>query len=251
MTRWTIAWALAAACVGCDSASRIPDLEMSAATGSTPGSPDSVPTAIPPSPAAGALACARPPANDEAIVRRMIYAARLRVAVAGIDEALAAARMWTEECGGYLQEQTRDRAVLRVPAARFRLLLDRLEGLGNVTDREIRAEDVTEQHVDLQARLANARAVAARLQEMLAAARDVKEALEVEAELRRLGEEIERMEGRLRLLERQVAYSTITVELSGRAPAQTAIAPRVRLPFRWMEGLDLERLIGQASRGVR
>ncbi len=198
--------------------------------------------------AGGPPAPPMPGAPTDAAARQIVYAARLRIVVHSAEPALVEARAMAEEAGGYLQEQTRDRAVLRVPAALFRSVLDRLEGLGSVADREVRAEDVTEQHVDLQSRLRNARAVEARLKELLAKAKDVKEALEVEAELKRLGEEIERMEGRLKLLDRLVAFSTIAVEFLGKAPVPEAIAPRVRLPFRWIGGLDLESLVEQASR---
>lgn len=207
---------------------------------------------LPAPPPADAISTARPAAEagpaPGAVAREIIYAARLKIVVHSAESAFVEARRTAEEAGGYLQEQTRGRAVLRVPAPQFQAVLDRLEGLGSVADREVRAEDVTEQVVDLQSRLRNARAVEARLKELLAKAKDVKEALQVEAELRRLGEEIERMEGRLKLLSHLVAFGTITVEFLGKAPVAEPIAPRVRLPFRWIGSLDLESLIEQASR---
>ena len=189
-------------------------------------------------------------ALPEAIARQMVYAAKLRIVVAAAEPTATEARRMAEEAGGYLQEQARDRVVLKVPATSFRAILDRLEGLGSVVDREVSAQDVTDQYVDVQARLRNARAVEARLKEMLAKANNVKEALEVEAELRRLGEEIERMLGQLKLLESHVAFSTITVELLGKTPVPEVLEPRVALPFQWLRSLDLESLIGKASRSA-
>ena len=45
-----------------------------------------------------------------------------------------------------------------------------------------------------------------------------------------------------------MAFSTITVDFLGKAPVPGPIAPRVRLPFRWIGDFDLESTIKQASR---
>jgi hypothetical protein len=184
--------------------------------------------------------------------RLVIHTARLRISVADVDASARKAARAAESLGGHIQELSRQRAVLRVPAARFLALLDRLEGLGVVAEREIKADDVTEQHVDLRARLRNARAVEARLKEMLAKARDVKEALEVERELRRVGEEIERLEGLLKHLESRVAFSTVTVEFAAKPAIPSELEPLVRLPFGWLRDLDLTRLTAlSAGRAAR
>lgn len=190
-------------------------------------------------------------AADEASARHVIYTARLQIVVTAVEPALLDARRLAEEADGYLQEQTRDRLVLRVPAARFHDTLGRIERLGSVADRELKAADVTDEHVDLRARLRNARAVEARLREMLARAKDVKEALEVEKEMCRVGEEIERLEGRLKLLGNQVAFSTIAVTFATKAPVAAEIEPLVRLPFGWIRSLELPSLIEQAARRAR
>ena len=69
---------------------------------------------------------------------------------------------------------------------------------------------MTDEFVDIQARLKNAYAIRDRLSELLSRA-PVKEALDIEKELGRVTEEIERMEGKLKLLRDQIAFSTITV----------------------------------------
>ena len=79
------------------------------------------------------------------------------------------------------------------------------------------AEDITEQYFDLQARLSNARKLEARLLELLAKqAGKITDVLQVERELSRVREEVERFQGKLRLFDHLVDLSTLTVHLQMR-----------------------------------
>ncbi|MEE8114793.1 MAG: DUF4349 domain-containing protein, partial [Nitrososphaerales archaeon] len=81
------------------------------------------------------------------------------------------------------------------------------------------SDDVTEEYVDLQARLTNLDRQEARLQEILGLARNVDEVLKIENELERVRGEIERLTGRINYLESNVAMSTISVNLNQPGPA--------------------------------
>ena len=107
--------------------------------------------------------------------------------------------------------------------------------------REVRAQDVTDEFMDLDTRLKNARAMRQRLQDLLAKAA-VKEALEIEKELGRVTGEIETMEGKLKLLRDRIAFSTITVAFEARGAAAVRDMP-LRLPFPWLSNLGLQRLL--------
>jgi hypothetical protein len=113
---------------------------------------------------------------------------------------------------------------VRVPAGRFERSLREVEALGKVLDRQITAEDVTEEFVDSQAKLRNLNRTEARLLEHLNRTGRLSDTLLVEKELSRVRGEIEQLEGRLRFLAHRVAYSTLTVTLS-EAPRPQAIAP--------------------------
>jgi hypothetical protein len=76
------------------------------------------------------------------------------------------------------------------------------------------SEDVTEEYVDLQARLENLEATADRVRGFLEEADDVEEALAVNQELSRLESEIEAYRGRIQYLENRADFSTITVTLT-------------------------------------
>ena len=78
-----------------------------------------------------------------------------------------------------------------------------------IESKNINARDVTEEFVDLSARLKNKKAVEAQYTALLKKAKTIKEILMVEENLRVLREEIEAAEGRLKYLSDQVSYSTI------------------------------------------
>ncbi len=102
---------------------------------------------------------------------------------------------------------------LRVPAEKLAEVQTQAAKLGAVLSQSASESDVTQQHVDLTARLANLRAEEARLREFLDKAKTVSEMLEVERELSRVRGEIESMQAQVDYLERQAAMATLTLSL--------------------------------------
>jgi predicted nucleic acid-binding Zn-ribbon protein len=119
--------------------------------------------------------------------------------------------------------------------------LRRIEKLGDVLNRNVVAEDVTEQYMDAEVRLKNARAVRDRLQQLLEKATKVEDSLAIEKELTRIGNEIETLEGKLKYLRDRAQYSTITVRFQPKA--SDTVKPSVRLPVDWLNQLGLGRLL--------
>jgi hypothetical protein len=163
------------------------------------------------------------------------------MAVFEVASALDKTMALAKERGGYLVRREDRSIVIRVPAASYREVLDTIGKLGDVLHRSENVEDVTDQFFDLQVRVRNARVVRERLEQLLAQAKSVEEALMVERELARVTTEIERLEGRLKLLRELVAFSTITVEFRPRAIEQ--VGRGVRLPFDWLDSLGLPNLL--------
>lgn len=112
----------------------------------------------------------------------------------------------------------------RVPFTRFDRSLRQIEALGKVLDRQITAEDVTEEFVDSQAKLRNLKRTELRLLEHLNRTARLADIVLVEKELNRVRGEIERLEGRLRFLEHRIAFSTITITLN-EAPRPESVTP--------------------------
>lgn len=103
---------------------------------------------------------------------------------------------------------------VRVPAASFEAFVDETMELGEVRFQAEDSEDVTQQHVDLSARLANLRSEEERLRTFFDAAKDVKDMLAIETELNRVRQEIESLDAQMKYLERQAAMATVTIELT-------------------------------------
>lgn len=107
---------------------------------------------------------------------------------------------------------------LRVPADGLRAVEQRVSGLGVVLAQSASQDDVTQQHVDMKARLKNLQAEEARLRTFLQRTDKVSELLVVERELSRVRGEIESMQAQLQYLERQAAMATLTISLSEPGP---------------------------------
>lgn len=120
------------------------------------------------------------------------------------------------------------RWTLRIPTARTNEFLKTCESWGTVLSRQSSAEDVTEQYVDVNARLISKRLEEERLQKLLAEKTgNLEEILIDERELGRVRGEIEQAQGRQRSLEHQTAYATIELTVSEKPQP---IAPTLAVP---------------------
>lgn len=121
--------------------------------------------------------------------------------------------------GGFLAQQEallaegRIVLTLRVPSERFQAVLGDVAGLGTVVEQRIGTEDVTDQVVDLESRIASARVSVDRLREMLTRSGDVAQLSTVEGELARREADLESLLGQQRVLADRVALATIRVDL--------------------------------------
>lgn len=170
----------------------------------------------------------------------IIYTAKVTMAVYQVETGLASVEKIAKDMGGYLSLKKDREIVIRVPRARFEPSLAAIDKVGDVLHRDIQAQDVTDEFVDVEIRIKNARAMQARLKTLLERAA-VKEALEIEKEMNRVTQELELLEGKLKLLKDKIAYSTITVHFEARG--STIQATRVRLPFPWLTQLGLPSLL--------
>jgi cell division septum initiation protein DivIVA len=166
--------------------------------------------------------------------RSIIRTGEVQLRVENFEAARANLTAAVEARGGYVSDSTKEvndygeeswtsgRVVLRVPAENFSGTMTAVESEGRVLGSSTSTEDVTEQVVDLQARLENLRAERERLRELYQRANDTEDVLAVERRLSEVQTEIERTEARLQSLERRVAYSTITVEMREPRPDRPA-----------------------------
>jgi len=161
--------------------------------------------------------------------RMIIYNAYLSLETGEIEGSLAKIRSLAESYGGYVAGSSRSsygmqataEITIRVPKDKFHAAVQEIETYGKVLDERTTSEDITQQYIDLKARLENLQRQEKRLNEILGMARTVDEVLNVERELERVRSEIESLQGQVNYIERSVAMSVITVSLREPPPPFT------------------------------
>lgn len=198
---------------------------------------DAALSAVSPEAAPSDSGAERSAASLDAQKQLMIRTANMRMQVKDVDDSVARLRALTKEfdglveslqvssqkdvpiyrpadaTGAYDASPLAAYATVRVPQERFDTFLTRVTALGKVLVQSESGQDVTQQHIDLSARLTTLKAEEARLRDFLKSAKNVQEMLAVESELSRVRSEIESLQGQLDYLDKQIALSALTVEL--------------------------------------
>ncbi|MCC7076632.1 MAG: DUF4349 domain-containing protein [Acidimicrobiia bacterium] len=139
-----------------------------------------------------------------------------------LDAALDQARGAVSDVGGFVADLQRSSSeegatatvTLRVPADQFDVVMGRLEGLGEVTSSTQATEDVTQQSIDIDARLRSLGAEAEALRGLLARAATTAEILEIRRQLNDITTQIEVLQAQGQALDQQIAMSTISLNLA-------------------------------------
>ena len=109
--------------------------------------------------------------------------------------------------------------VVRIPAQQFDAALNEIRSQGtSVIQEKTTGQDVTEEYIDLEARIRSQKALESQFLEIMKQANKVADALEVQRQIADVRTEIEKLEGRKRFLENRASLSTITVNLQTRTP---------------------------------
>lgn len=157
------------------------------------------------------------PGLDALSIRRVVRTANLDIEVDRFDDASRRLLSIAEGAGGFIADSTYTESggvpqgsfTLRVPADRFAGVVAAVERVGTVLQRSISGQDVTDEFVDLQARIRNLERHEQRLLTFMDRATKVSELLAIEQELARVRGEIEQLTGRVRVLTNQVDLATI------------------------------------------
>jgi hypothetical protein len=187
-------------------------------------------------------------ATDSATPSMIIRTGQASIEIDKLDPALVKLRSLAAQLGGYVanssfsggRDQVRSATLeLKIPAAKYDAATTGLNGIGKLESINTTADDVGEEYVDINARVANAHRLEERLVNLLATRTGkLEDVLAVERELARVREEIERYEGRMRFLRTRSAMSTLTVTIHepvpilGRTPGENPIAAAVRQAWR-------------------
>ncbi|WP_416961152.1 DUF4349 domain-containing protein [Streptomyces sp. Agncl-13] len=161
----------------------------------------------------------------------IIRTASLSVRVKDVPKALDEARTTTENAGGFVgnestsldgQGHERTRVVLRVPTDKYDEVLTDLEGAGKLLDRTAKAQDVTDQVVDVESRITSQRASVARVRELMDRATRLSDVVQLEGELSTRESDLEALLAQQASLKDRTGLATITLSLSQTPVAKAA-----------------------------
>jgi hypothetical protein len=179
---------------------------------------------------------------SEVANRKLVRNATVELEIVAFDDAVQKITAFANEERGYVattnsQKQAngklRGQVIVKVLPENLDRFLQKIRGLGELKNQTLGTEDVTKAYFDTDARLKNARVMEERLIEMLKTKTGkVSDLLQVEKELSRVREDIEKMQGELKYLDSQVQFATVTISLAEKdmeEPAAFLIKERSQL----------------------
>lgn len=196
--------------------------------------------------------------SNAAIERKIIRNAELNIEVSNPTESQRRIASIAESRGGFVvtsdasQRQDNDKTrpemtvkvVVRVPAAQFDAAINEIRGAASrIMQEKTTGQDVTEEYIDLEARIRTKQALEAQFLEIMKQAKSVTDALEVQRQLAEVRTEIEQLEGRRRYLENQSSLSTITVTLQSPTPIVSTSGFFYSVRQAFADGVDLAATI--------
>jgi hypothetical protein len=192
-------------------------------------------------------------AQAASVERKVIKTGEVDLEVETIDAAQQRIIEMVDRANGFIQSMTVNdyetsrhaEIVARVPSDHFREIYEGVKELGDVTRDHIGGQDVTQEYMDLERRIANLQAQEERVRAMFEEADSVEALLKVEQRLTEVRGQIEQLQGRLRYLKDQVGYSTLTITLyePGEAP--------IEKPEGWKIGYHLRGAVSALISAVR
>jgi Domain of unknown function (DUF4349)/Putative zinc-finger len=180
--------------------------------------------------------------TPEAANRKLIRNANVELEVVSFNDSAQKITAFANEERGYVattnsQKQAngklRGQVIVKVLPENLDRFLQKIRGLGELKNQSLGTEDVTKAYFDTDARLKNALVMEQRLIDMLKTKTGkVSDLLQVEKELGRVREEIEKMQGELKYWDSQVQFATVTISLAEKdmeEPAAFLIKERSQL----------------------
>lgn len=181
--------------------------------------------------AADSKATARPGEQDGSAARKppkvasdhVVRTAKLTVRVKDVPSALDDTRTTVETAGNYVGDETTNRdgeshershLVLRVPQEEYADVLEELSAGGKLIERKVSADDVTDQVVDVESRIASQKASVERARDLMDKADELSDIVTLEGQLSTRQAELEGLQAQQASLKERTSLATITLVLS-------------------------------------
>jgi hypothetical protein len=189
--------------------------------------------------------------------RQIVYTAKLTVQVESFDSVADRVAQIVQAHGGHIAQANIGRLqgtnrygtwTVRIPVDRYRGFLTTANGLGVPVSLTESASDVTEEFVDLDARILSKKQLEQGYAKLIERPTEkIDDLFAVERELSRVRLEIEQMEGRRRFLADQVALSTVTITISEQTTFIPAEKPTLgsRIHLEWSEAVKRAGRFGE------
>ena len=241
--KWTYIVLITLVALGCGTASY--DFGGDAATAPAEKMPRGISADFDESRSGGEAGAGEPLPSSDALQRKIIYTADVELIVEDFGPVPSEVEKLAKELDGYVASSTvsgspgdprSGRWTIRVPVDRYDTFLNKAKKLGEVRRVTTDSKDVSEEYYDLESRIRNKRQTEKRLLKHLDEhTGELKEILDIERELDRVLEQIEQIEGRMRVLNDLTALTTIDLsinEIRGYVPeAAPTYGTRVRRAF--------------------
>lgn len=178
--------------------------------------------------------------TDAAVERKLIKEGQVEFETSNLSSTRKTIFEAVDKYKGYVSsdhefksdERHSNTLTIRVPAENFdNLLKDATDGVDRFDSKEINVKDVTEEFLDIEARVKTKKELEARYLEILKKAKNVTEMLEIEKQSGELRAEIESIEGRLKYLQNNVSFSTLTMSVYVGIPDQNGFSEKFKSGF--------------------
>lgn len=183
----------------------------------------------------------KPVSSDQKIIKT----AEVKIEVQNVSSSAEIIQNITEKYDGIIQSSsiiagTKNKysgtVVVRIPADSFDIALLELKSIGKILSSSIRAEDVTEEYIDLVAQKNSLSNQLEQYNRLLVKGQNVSEILEVQKEIERVQVQLNRIVGRMKYLDNRTSFSTITINLL--EPAQVETPSGYSIPEVISEGIE-------------
>lgn len=170
--------------------------------------------------------------NKAGADKKLIYKAELSMSVKDYMKVQAEIKNQVGQAGGYIVQFSENQSdqqlggsfIIKIPAAGFTSFIERIGKIKHESlEQNIEGQDVTEEYIDLESRLKAKLIMEERYTSFMKKATKTDELVKFANELGRIQEEIEQAKGRMRFIDNNVAYSTVTIQLFQRDGADNTV----------------------------